>query len=71
MNAVEDTTWRCGHITDAGAAVRAKTDKGRTGCDALTSSRAALPSFALGLDDAAIFATVNFAASGESEKAVT
>jgi hypothetical protein len=39
--------------------------------DTLGSTRAALPSFALGLGDAAaVSVTVSFAASGESEGAV-
>jgi hypothetical protein len=67
MTAEEDKPWRCDHSTDAGAA---KTDKGRTGWNVLTSSKAALPNFALGLDDAAVFATVSFAASGKSEGAI-
>jgi hypothetical protein len=71
INAEEDTTWRCGHITDAGAAVGSQTDKGRAKWDTLMSSRATLPSSDLGLDDVAVFATVSFAASGESEGAIT
>ena len=70
MTAEEDKPWHCDHSTDAGAAVRSKTDKGRTGWNVLTSSKAALPNFALGLDDAAVFATVSFAASGKSEGAI-
>ena len=66
----EDAPWRRDHNTDADAAVRSKTDKGRTGWNALTSCRAALPSFTLSLDDAAVFATVSFAASGKSEGAI-